>query len=504
MIAVVQFDAVSVPLVERMLAEGRLPTLAGLRDRGQWFELETPATHFPAGTYATLYSGRRVADHGMYYAFQWVPDEQRVRWRETFESPSAVWDRVASAGRRALVIDPYETTPPRASVGVAVSGWQFVNVMSLNRWSVPGSAHRNLARTLGRPRRMEEVFGRPSVRGMRSLRRLLQIATERVVGAASLLLRQESFDLAWVNFLAAHLAGHMFWDLSQIDVARLDAPTRTAFEHTLTDVYAQIDHGIGRIAAALPDDADIVITSPMGMGTNVSRVDFLPAMLESVLAANGSNLTRAESRGERFIWRLRGSIPTTVRGKVAAALHGPLTREATMRLSSIGVDWHRTPAFLLPSDHFGQVRLNVRGRERDGIVDPGDVDALIERIRSGLLSYRDSDGAASVVAVDRARDVVGEGERVDMLPDLVVRWSERSASDLRCVTSLQFGEVRRAGAGSGRSGSHLPQAWALVVPGRSAEAKRGQASVLDLAPTVCAALGVDADELPGAPLLLGR
>src|SRR5207248_562298 len=56
-----------------MLAEGRLPTLAVLRDRGRWIELETPATHFPAGTYASLYSGVRVADHGMYYAFQWSP-----------------------------------------------------------------------------------------------------------------------------------------------------------------------------------------------------------------------------------------------------------------------------------------------------------------------------------------------------------------------------------------------------------------------------------------------
>jgi len=503
-IAIIQLDAVSVPLVETMLAEGRLPTLAGLRDRGRWIELETPATHFPAGTYASLYSGVRVADHGMYYAFQWSPGEQRVRWRETFPSPRNVWDRIGAAGKRALVIDPYETTAPQSVGGVAISGWQFINVMSLNGWSVPRAARSELARVLGRPTRMEEVFGEPTVRGLRTLRGVLQAATERVVEAAILLLRRERFDLAWVTFLSAHLAGHMFWDLSQLDVTQLDASTRTMFEHTLTDIYAQIDHGIGRIVEVLPDDADVVIASPMGMGANMSRVDFLPGMLESVLRGNGSGPRRAESRGERFIWKLRGSIPTPVRAKVAAALHGPLTREATMRLSTIGVDWSRTPAFLLPSDHFGQVRLNVCGRERDGIVDPRDVDDLVERLQSGLLSYRDPDGEPSVVAVERARDVVGEGERADLLPDLVVRWSERPATDLDYVTSPQFGDVPRTGRGSGRSGAHRPQAWALVAPGTSAPAEHARPSVLDLAPTACAALGVDVGELPGLPLLVSE
>src|ERR671918_1295795 len=105
MLAVLQFDAVSVPLVERLLAEGRLPALADLRARGRWLELQTPATHFPAGTYASLYSGLDIPDHGMYYAFQWSPQEQRLRWRGSFPQPHMVWERLASAGKRVLVVD---------------------------------------------------------------------------------------------------------------------------------------------------------------------------------------------------------------------------------------------------------------------------------------------------------------------------------------------------------------------------------------------------------------
>lgn len=501
MLGVVQFDAVSVPLLERLLGDGRLPALAELRARGRWHELETPATHFPAATYASLYSGLTVPDHGMYYAFQWSPEEQRVRWRGTFPQPRMLWERLASAGKRTLVVDPYECEPPRVLNGVALAGWQLVNVMSLPRWSVPASAQAELDRIFGAPEHANEVFGAPTVRSLLGLRRRLLAATERVADVAVHLLQREPFDVAWVNFLSGHLGGHMFWNLSQIDADRLGDKTRKTLEHTLEDIYEGIDRGLGRVAASLPG-ADLVVTAPMGMGENMSRVDLLPGMLEAILGGNGkATRRRSQSRAERFLWGLRASIPTGVRARVATALHGPLARELTMRLSSFGVDWSRTPAFMLPSDHFGQIRLNVQGREREGIVPLGGVDDLVDEIRTGLLSFRDPDGKPSIIAVDRVSEVLGPGKRDRSLPDLVVRWSNRPSAEVTHATSAEHGTVRRPGAGSGRSGAHLPQAWALVVPGSSVAAPHDNPSVLDVVPTVCAAVGVEAPDLPGSPLL---
>ncbi|HEX6662948.1 MAG TPA: alkaline phosphatase family protein [Gaiellaceae bacterium] len=505
MLAVFQFDAVSVPLVQRLLDEGRLPTLAGLRSRGRWLDLETPATHFPAAAYFTLYSGVRVADHGMYHLFQWSPDQQRVLWREEFPSPVTVWERMAGSGKKALVVDAYESTPPRSLSGVALSGWQFVNILSLHRWSYPDSAHSELARLFGRPRRLEEVFGKPSARGLVKLRRHLFEATNRLVEGTLHLLRRDSFDLVWVAFLASHLGGHMLWDLSQIDAERLDQRARTALEHALTDIYEDVDRGLGRLIAALPEDADVIVTAPSGMGENMIRVDLLPGMLEAVLSGNGAARGNgAQSRGERFIWRLRAAVPASARAKVSAALPGTLSRELTMRLTSVGVDWSKTPAFLLPSDHFGQVRFNVRGRERDGIVDPAQVDDLACQLQVGLSSFRDPDGRPAVVSVDRTQDVVGEGKRVGLLPDLVVRWREGDASHIDHVSSPEHGVVVRHGSGTGRSGAHLPQAWAVVVPQASVEVRNDSPSIGDLVPTACAVLDIEAADLPGSPLLARR
>src|SRR4029079_7388394 len=78
-IAVIQFDAASASLLEQMGEEGRLPNLARLRDAGTEVELETPAQHFPASAYQDLYRGVETGDHGLFYPFQWVGDDQRIR-----------------------------------------------------------------------------------------------------------------------------------------------------------------------------------------------------------------------------------------------------------------------------------------------------------------------------------------------------------------------------------------------------------------------------------------
>jgi hypothetical protein len=154
---------------------------------------------------------------------------------------------------------------------------------------------------------------------------------------------------------------------------------------------------------------------------------------------------------------------------------------------------------VLPGDHFGYIRLNLRGREREGIV--GDRDALLDEIADGLLTFRDPDGAPAVAAVHRVHDELA-GRAVDRLPDLVVRWSDRPSTRLPGVGSPRFGDVARRGVGSGRSGNHGPGAWLLAVPGNSRLRQPERLPTLvDVAATACSVLAVGTHGLPGESLL---
>ncbi len=502
MLVILQFDSPNLALLERMLGQGRLPALAGLRERGVWHELETPATHFAAGALHTLYSGTELADHGLFYPFQWSAPDQRVRYTTAFEAPLPVWERLGGPGARTLAIDPFESRAPRtAPAGTVVSGWQFTDRVVLAPWSSPPGTRHRLEQLFGPAAAVEEVFGRSSTRDLLRLRRDLLAASGRAADAANLLLAGNRFDLTWLTFSAGHVAGHQFWDLSQVKdgLGRgIDAATRRVLSGALEEVYQSVDAGFGRVLTALPDDADVMVVSPVGMDVNTSRADLLPEMLDAVLLGGAR-----QASGSGSVWKLRAALPTGLRARIAAALPDRVALALTARLELRGQDWSCTRAFAQPADNQGYVRLNLRGRERDGIVDAAEAQPLMDQIATGLLTFHDPDGTPSVKAVERVVDTFGSGIHSDRLPDLIVRWSDRPATRLDAVNSAQFGTVRRRGAGSGRSGNHTAgDAWALVVPGASRPRTPGRpARLVDIAATAAALAGADLTDLPGEPLL---
>jgi predicted AlkP superfamily phosphohydrolase/phosphomutase len=204
------------------------------------------------------------------------------------------------------------------------------------------------------------------------------------------------------------------------------------------------------------------------------------------------------------IWRLRAAVPAPVRAGVAGAIPPKAARELTAKLELRGHAWETTRAFAHPADNQGYVRFNLRGREREGIVAADDAAALGEEIAEGLASFEDPDGAPAVESVRRVADLY-PGLRAGRLPDLVVRWSPRPATELRELVSPRYGVARRAGAGSGRSCNHTPgDAWALVVPGAGEHRDPSRpARLIDVAATVCAATRADRSGLAGESLLGG-
>jgi predicted AlkP superfamily phosphohydrolase/phosphomutase len=499
MLAILQFDAASMRVLSRLLAEGRLPTLEGLRGRGIWHDLDAPATQFAAGAQHTLYSGVPLEDHGLFYPFQWSAADQRAHYMAAFDAPPPVWERLGRRGTRTLAVDPYESRAPEVEPpGTLVCGWQLHDRVVLREWDAPAGAHRRLTRLFGAPQPVDEVFGRHTVDEMLGLRRRLLAAPDRVAEAATLLLGEQPYDLAWLTFCAAHVAGHQFWDLSQLDAAGLDPSAERLLGGALEDVYARIDTALGRVVGALPENTDLIVLSPVGMDVNTSRADLLPDVLGAILDPD-----EPTTEGTTSIWWLRAAVPSGLRAKVANALPERVALDLTARLELRGVDWSRTRAFAHPAENQGYVRLNLRGRERDGIVDPEHADALMAELIEGITSFRHLDGSPAVRAVERVADRFGGGARSHQLPDLIVHWVDTPATEVDGLRSERFGEVRRRGVGSGRSGNHTEgDAWALVVPGAATPVELSRRPRLeDIAATAAALAGDDTTDMAGEALL---
>lgn len=161
-----------------------------------------------------------------------------------------------------------------------------------------------------------------------------------------------------------------------------------------------------------------------------------------------------------------------------------------------GADWARTRAYGLG---INGLYLNLKGRERDGTVDPGeDADRLLTELKTKLEAVRDTNGRPVVRTAARARDVY-TGGATELAPDLIVGYHRGyRASWATCLGDIE--PTVLADNTAAWSADHC--ADALEVPGVMWCSKpiRGSApSLVDVAPSILALYG-----LPTPPTMTGR
>ena len=496
-LAILQFDSPSLAVIEQMLAAGRLPALASLRARGMWQTMDALATFLQSSTYMTLCTGVDVRDHGVYSAVPWSAAEQRPRFMYTYPHPPTIWERLSARGVRSLVVDPTLAWAPHSMTGVFLGGWQFEDRMSARGESLPKGVRRDLARRHGNAPPLDDVYGTRDVASLLAWRDHLVRAPGRVADAVVDLLARETFDFAWLNFAAPHKAGHHLWNPASVVEGALGSDDERSLRDGLADVYEAVDLAMARVLERLPAGTDIIAFTPTGMAANTSRADLLPGMLSAVL--NGK--ARASAKQRSPIWALRSAIPIGLRDRVARLLPDDLVADIATRLY-MRMDWSRTKAMAVPGENKGYIRLNLRGRERYGIVELDEVGALSEVIAKGLLTFTDPDGSPSISRVERMSEMTKQGSHVHLLPDLVVHWGEAPAARVARVQSPVHGEVVRNGVGSGRSGNHVDDAWVIVAPASGQLRDIGrQSRIVDIGATACEVLGADTKGLSGTSLL---
>lgn len=488
--------------IERLIDEGRMPRLAALRALGLRGRIEPWPPGFFDMVWPSFNTGRPLAEHGWYYGKLWRPERMRLELRRPDWLPQEpFWARLDSGRYRVGLIDvPFAPIPRGRFSGVYINGWQCHDG-TIDHIAPAGLEHDITARFGRRIQPRLDPFGPQSADRLRAVRDAAIAATAQIAAICRWLQAREPFDLFVVVLGGAHRAGHYAYDLSQIDAAALEPSQSAPLSRALDDVYAACDAAVGEIADAAPAGARLLVCALHGMGREAGWAEQLPRLLARIDGAG------APSGGQGgLLYRLKSRVPEGL-VRSAREIVPDAWCDAVIPLWSRRMhDWSRTRCFALPCDLGGFLRINLRGRERDGIVAPGaEQDRLCELLAEGFLSFRDLESGEPVVeAVDRVDSQVGaEAPARPWLPDLVVRWGRLAARDLIGVRSAAHGEVRwqrHWRLASGRSGNHRPTGW-LVATGPDIAPATANAPwrAEDLAPTILSWLGAAPDSgHPGA------
>lgn len=348
------------------------------------------------------------------------------------------------------------------------------------------------------------------------------------------LMQRDRWDLFIAGFGETHTAGHDLYDRSQADHLLYEHNSQNGTAPDLMlEAYQRVDQAVGEVLKAAPEDAYIMVFSVHGMGANLTdqlsmfflaevmyrynfpgKVALAPGQLGTTPPPPVAKPIRNSWAGE--IWRkvyepnplkrlLNNWIPKQFleQGQHGLLSPYPLLRDR-VELGWMPAFWYKPlwpqmKAFALPAFADGHIRINLKGREKDGIVDPADYDQVCSEIEAVL--YRLTDGRTGKPLVDRVvRTRLNPLDNDPKLPDpdLVVCWHEIPTD---VVDSPDYGRIGPVTLN--RPGGHRARGMLLLQgPGVEAGTVIQDGAPVDLAPTILNLMGAPIpDYLDGKPLI---
>lgn len=478
---VIGLDAVEAPVLDTLMAAGRLPALAALAGRGVSAPVEASCmSSLPGAIWQDLLTGTSAWRHGDYYPSRVHTGETAVREIDpTIHAGTYYFDHAAAAGLDVIVVDqplvPAYLPPAELTL---VSEWHVHDAI-WERGTHPPHLLAELEERFGRrPYDRCDTNHTDSDASLRAFAGMLRHELSIKIDMAQHLMRTRPWDLMAVAISEGHCAGHQLW--RHHDEARLGLAPGEVPDDLITETYVAIDAAIGRLVEAAGPGCAVVVFTSHGMESYVGGPQLLPALLEAW------GLNRPSSR--RTI--LRRFAPRAALGRVLRSMPW-LMREAARRGVWADQLGPRTTAIAVPNNRVGAIRLNVAGREPDGVVT--DVDEALDSLERRLAALRHPDTGTGVVErTIRTAEAYGPQRHPD-LPDLLVVF-RRDLGELTEVRCPEAGPlhvpIRRPFYQ--RTGDHTDQSRVWIDHPRVSglEPLRSE----DIAPTLLALLDVPPPE----------
>jgi len=484
-------DSADPDLIREWSAEGALPNLKRLLDTGAWGPVL--GTLFGTGAYwPSVFSGVNPARHGRYSSRQIVRGTyDTYRFTNSDIKRAPFWIALSRAGRRVAIIDVPHAPPSNDVNGMEICYWAMHDPVSpvVRTWPATLAA------------KIQVRFGSDPVnpcdaqnRRPEEFRELRERLLRRIVMKADLsshYLAKGGWDLFMTVFGDSHCAGHQFWHIHEPSHPLHYPAMAASLGDPIKDIYVAIDDAVGRLVEQAGHNATVIVCAGPGMGPEYYSGNFLLdeilVRLEGRRATGGQKLFKAVKQ----TWRM---LPTVLRRRIGPRLGDPVME----RLLAPGRD--KRKFYAVPhNSQTGGIRINLVGREPDGLVRAGEeYRRVCDQLTRDLLEVRSPETGAPIVKEVLHTADLYEGEYLEDLPDLHVVWNR--AGPIFSATSSKVGTV--AGTRMGyRTGDHTPDGMFLARgPKVTAGCAPEPVSAMDYAPTVAALLGVDLAGVDGRPI----
>ena len=436
-------DAAEPSHVRRLIQQAQMPVLGSLLDQGRWLKVESPACVGSGSVWPTLITGETPASHGVYGEWCWQPDTMGLE-RYNGHGLSPFWQTLIENGLSVGILDVPFARLIGINKGFEIAEWGPHDCLD-GRISVGPEKIAQIVSTHEPHPLSNDRLDAQGPDDYDSLHKLTKESLKGVALRGTLamqLLQETQPEFGLIVFTEIHHAAHHLWHTIEPGHAVYNCERYRKLRGvspTLNDIYSEVDRQIGKLISTVGEEAQVLVFSLHGMRPTHG----IPSLLVQLLCEAGfAQLTSWETK----TWRDRArSVLADVKRRTPAGVkkiyYKTVPQSATYRLAQTTMlppyDWSRTRAFPLPSDQHGWIRINLVGRESQGLVTSDEYDRLCDELENLLLGLRDSDGNCLVDDVDRTAESVAaaQGSR---LPDLIAHWTDAALKSPVRIKGFNF------------------------------------------------------------------
>lgn len=328
-VLLVAIDGACAALVDRLMDEGALPRLAGLRADGASKPLEAPAGVTDDGLWASFHYGAGLGAHGRAHYLRVLPDGRTAMAHLGEDALQTWWERAPDL--RVALFDLPKSRAPRPLHGLHLADWLVHGRYFATPLSHPPGLAGDVVARFGAapPSRCDHAHGPSDEADAAAILGNLRLSVSRKRAAGLHHLAAQAWDVFAIGFKEAHCAGHAFWNGLAVGPAAApwppDDPQRV--------VLADIDAAIGALVAAAGPGAGVAVFTTTEMQANGTLDHLAPALVERLNAACGEPAWRRLAAGlrRRGSRRLIEALPCN-ENALALRVHrsGPAGRAAVL------------------------------------------------------------------------------------------------------------------------------------------------------------------------------
>lgn len=504
-VIVIGLDGADFDSLNGWISEGHLPNIKRIKETGSHGNLKSL---FPASTgpvWTSFFTGKNPGKHGLFDFMQRETDSyNRIPADSSFIKSERIWDILTISNKKSIVVNVPMTYPAQELNGIMVTG--IMTPRQSENYTYPKEFKNELEDIVKDYTFFpEEPFSKSNIDKYYNC--LLESLKKRAK-VIKYLLKNKEFDLFIGVFGVTDFIQHGL--LFTMDESHPLYDEKFSRQHRvkILEIYKKVDEVIGEILELKDDDTYLMLMSDHGFGLVHYFFNVNNFLVKNGFIKFKKNLI---SQIKLLMFKLGFTVRNiyvllqkiklaSLRHKVGGGQYrGVYKILKKIFLSFNDIDWPRTKAYSFST--YGQIYINLKGREKQGAVLEKDYEKTVGEIKQRLGRLKDpaNPGQAFIKEIYRKEDLY-KGEQLEGAADIIMRPRSLKTEPF---AAFDFGSNKIFEKAFGTSGTHrgCGAIFYVLGPGIKNDHLIEGVRIIDLAPTILSLLGVPIpDDIDGKVL----